>query len=413
VRQVAGETKDGAAGDCLGHLKVLELCNLVAGPYCAKLLADLGAEVIKVEPPGVGDAARRRGPFLGDDPHPEKSGLFLYLNMNKLGVTLDVTSEAGRSVFKDLVRQSDVLVEDNAPAVMEDLGLTYNDLRKLNDRLVMVSITPFGQTGPYRDFRAYELNCFHAGGEGYLLPIESDRSDREPVRGGGLEADCVCGLGAALGGLAAVYRMQATGMGQHVDVAKQDVLMAMVGLDMCVYTSSSTVRTRHSRGSILPTPVKCKDGYIMITPWPDPPWQAFARIVGNTAWIEDERYSGVVKRREQAKEINHVVGEWALQYEKEDLFHRLQENGVAAAPVNTAADIAESSQMKTRGFFSEIDRPIAGNLSYPFAPYGFSGTPCRLRRPAPLLGQHNEMVFRGRLGYGAADLTAMAGAGVI
>ncbi len=413
MRQVAGETMEAAAGECLGHLKVLELCSLVAGPYCAKLLADLGAEVIKIEAPGVGDAARRRGPFLGDDPHPEKSGLFLHLNTNKLGVTLDVSTEAGRWMFKDLVRQCDVLVEDNAPAVMEDLGLTYNDLRKINHRLVMVSITPFGQTGPYRDFRAYELNCFHAGGEGYLLPIESDRPDREPVRGGGLEADCVCGLGAALGGLAAVYSVGATGTGQHVDVAKQEVLTAMVGLDISLYAYSSTVRTRHSRGAMLPTPVRCRDGYIMITPWPDPPWQAFARFVGNKAWMEDERYRGLVKRREHAKEINHAVGEWALQNEKDDLFRRLQENGVAAAPVNTAADIAKSSQMESRGFFSEIDRPMVGNLRYPFAPYHLSKTPGRLRRPAPLLGEHNRMVFCGRLGYCAADLTAMAGEGVI
>jgi len=413
VSEVAGETRESLARDCLGHLRVLELCNLVAGPYCGKLLADLGAEVIKIEPPGVGDAARRRGPFPGDDPHPEKSALYLYLNTNKLGVTLDVTTESGRGVFRQLVRQSDVLVEDNAPAVMEGLGLTYGDLRKINERLVVVSLTPFGQIGPYRGFRAHELNCFHAGGEGYLLPIESDLPDREPVRGGGLEADCICGLCAALGGLGAVYTMKATGKGQHVDVAKQEVLMAMVGLDMCVYTYSSTVRTRHSRGAILPTPVSCRDGYTMITPWPDPAWQAFARVMNKTAWVEDERFQGVIKRREQAEEISAEVREWASRYEKQDLFHRLQGNGVAAAPVNTAADIVESPQMQARGFFREIDRSHVGNMAYPFVPYVFSATPCRLRRPAPLLGQDNEVVFCGRLGYGPRDLAAMVEAGVI
>jgi crotonobetainyl-CoA:carnitine CoA-transferase CaiB-like acyl-CoA transferase len=413
MSHVAEEGGGAGSRDCLSHLKVLELCSLVSGSYCAKLMADLGAEVIKIEPPGVGDDARRRGPFLDDRPNPETSGRYLYLNTNKLGITLDVTTEGGRRVLKELVRQCDVLVEDNPPALMEELRLTYDDLKSINDRLVMVSITPFGQTGPYRDYMAREINTYHAGGEGYLLPVESEYPDREPVKAGGLAGDCMCGLSAALATLAAVYSRRAMGPGQHVDVSRQDVLMTMVGLDVAAFTQSGMVRTRHSRHAPLPSPVRCQDGHIMITPWPDPVWETFARFVGNTEWAEDERYREGANRWLRGDEVNRDVGEWAARYDKDDLFQQLQENGVPAAPVNTSEDIARSQQMEARGFFSKVDHPEAGDLSYPTAGYRFSETPWRLRRHAPLLGEHNRLVYIGRLGYDESDLVTMMESGII
>jgi crotonobetainyl-CoA:carnitine CoA-transferase CaiB-like acyl-CoA transferase len=407
------QTRSQTSGECLDHLKVLELSSTVAGAYCAKLLADLGAEVIKIELPGTGDEARRRGPFLGDDPHPEKGGLHLYLNTNKLGVTLDVRTEAGKRVFTDLAGWSDVLVEDNAPADMEALGLAYGDLREINDRLVMVSLTAFGQSGPYRDYQAREITCHHAGGEGYLLPIESPYPDREPVKAGGLAPDCVCGLSASLAAMAAAYRARATGVGQHVDVSKQDVLMTLIGVDVTLITYSDQVRTRHPRHLVMPSPVRCQDGYVMITPWPDPVWETFARFMGNTRWAESDEYKGVVDRRERWNEINPVVDEWAMGFDKDSLFNQLQTEGIAAAPVNTAEDLVNSPQLEARGFFSEIDHAEAGRLRYPGAPYKLSGTPHRLRRPAPLLGEHNMLVYRDRLGYDESDLAAMAREGTI
>ncbi len=231
----------------LSHLKVLELCNFVCGPYCTKLLADLGAEVIKVEPPGVGDESRRRGPFLNDIPHPERSGLFLYLNTNKSGITLDIKTTKGRGILKELIKKTDILVEDNPPKVMKELGLTYHELKKINPRLVMTSITPFGQTGPYRDYKAHEMNLYHAGGEGYLLPIQSPDLTREPVKAGGLVGDCICGLSSAIATLAAAYNMKETGVGQHIDVSKQDVLMTMVLLEIAMYANMGVVRNRLQR----------------------------------------------------------------------------------------------------------------------------------------------------------------------
>jgi crotonobetainyl-CoA:carnitine CoA-transferase CaiB-like acyl-CoA transferase len=397
----------------LSHLKVLELCNLVSGPYCSKLLADLGAEVIKVERPGTGDEARRRGPFLDDHPHPERSGLFLYLNTNKLGITIDVTTASGRKIFGELVARTDVLVEDNPPALMEELGLTYGAMREINPRLVMTSITPFGQSGPYRDYNAYALNSFHSGGEGYLLPIQSPDLTREPLKGGGLEPECICGLSAAMATLAAAYNTKAGGVGQRVDVSKQDVLMTMVQLEMALYPNVGVVRDRVRRPILMPVPMKCQDGYIHMSALTDREWRDILRVMGDPDWANDERYSQWLNRHLLGDEITPHIQEWVRGQKKEELFHHLQDNAIAAAPVNTAEDVVNSSQMESRGFFAEVEHPEAGRLKYPTAGYKFSRTPWKGERPAPLLGQHNEAILCERLGYNKQALVRMKESGVV
>jgi crotonobetainyl-CoA:carnitine CoA-transferase CaiB-like acyl-CoA transferase len=277
----------------------------------------------------------------------------------------------------------------------------------------MTSITPYGQTGPYSAYRAYELNVAHAGGEGYMLPIQSRYPDREPVKGGGLVADCVCGLSASLATLAAAYRMNVSGFGQHVDVSKQDVLMTMVGLEVAHYAYSGLVRNRHYRPLPMATPSRSKDGYLMITASVDRDWQTFARLVGNTSWAEDEKYLQRDERWQYADEINQAVEEWGRQHSGDELFQLLQTNSIASAPVNTSEDLVNSPQFESRGFFAEVDHPKAGRLKYPTAPFKLSATPHRLRHPAPLLGQHNRAVYCERLGYDSQDLIAMAATGVI
>ena len=401
------------ADRALSHIRVVELCNLVAGPYCTKLLADLGAEVIKVERPGLGDDARRRGPFLNDSPHPERSGLFLYLNTNKLGITLDVETTAGRDILRELVRQSDVLVEDHPPAVLEGLGLTYPRLSEANPRLVMTSITPFGQSGPYRDYKAHALNSFHSGGEGYLLPIQSPDLTREPVKGGGLQPDCVCGLSSAIATLAAVYRMKATGRGQHVDVSKQDVLMTMALLEIAMYANVNFVRSRLKRPLLMALPMKTRDGYLSMSALADREWQDVVRFMGNPEWARDERYSAWLNRHLLGDEITPRVEECVARYDKHELFHKLQASAIAAAPVNNAQDLVESPQLEARGFFSEIDHPETGKLKFPTAAYKYSRTPWSVERPAPLLGEHNKLVYSGWLGFDEQELVALDECGVI
>ena len=396
----------------LDHLKVLELCNFVCGPYCTKLLADLGAQVIKIEPPGIGDESRHRGPFLNDVSHPERSGLFLYLNTNKSGITLDIKTGKGRRILKELIKKTDILVEDNPPKVMKELGLTYKELKKINPRLVMTSITPFGQTGPYRDYKAHELNLYHAGGEGYLLPIQSPDLMREPVKAGSLVGDCVCGLSASVATLAAAYSLGETGVGQHIDVSKQDVLMTMVMLEIAMYANLGTVRSRLQRPILLPIPMECLDGYIMLSTFSDREWQDLVKFMGNPSWANDERFSQWILRHTNGEKINPHVTEWVKHYKKNDLFHQLQEKALAAVPVNTSEDLVHSAQMESRGFFAEGEHPEAGKLKYPTVPYKFSATPSKVE-PAPLLGQHNEAVYCGWLGYTKQELVKLRESGII
>ncbi|MDO8532304.1 MAG: CoA transferase, partial [Dehalococcoidia bacterium] len=199
----------------LPGVRVLEYGRLVAAPYAGKLLADLGADVIKVEDP-CGDPARRYGPFPEDRPHPEHSGLFMYLNTNKRGVTLTMESAEGRRLFAELADQSDLLIEDAPPGHMASWGLDYATLHERNPRLVVISITPFGQTGPYAHYKAHALTTFHASGEGMLLPNGADYMARPPVTIPGFAHDYDCGMAAAVAGLAALYHARATGHGQHV-----------------------------------------------------------------------------------------------------------------------------------------------------------------------------------------------------
>ncbi len=397
----------------LSHLKVLELSSRVAGPYCGKLLADLGAEVVKIEEPATGDSARRTGPFLNDTPDLDRSGLFLYLNTNKLGISLDVTSTSGRHVFRRLVEQSDILIEDLPPDLAQELGLTYEQLRAVNPRLIVTSITPFGQTGPYKDFKARELNSFHAGGEGYLLPIQSPDLAREPLMSGGIQAGCICGLGAACATLAAAYHMRATGIGQHIDLSKQDMLMTMALLEIAMVANVDVVRNRLARPLLMPLPMQCRDGYIHVSALTDREWNDLVKFMGSPAWAQDERYALWLSRHHHGDEITPRVEEFMQQYDKEDLFHSLQREALAAAPVNTAEDLVKSPQMEARGFFKAVDHPEAGRLTYPTAAYSFSETPWQARHAAPLLGEHNEPIYCERLGYTKDDLVKLRESGCI
>jgi len=398
----------------LGHLKVVELCNLVSGPYCAKLMADLGAEVIKVEAPGTGDDSRRKGPFVNAHPHHELSGLFLYLNTSKLGITLDVSTKTGKAIFTDIVRQADVLIEDNPPDRMRALGLTYDDLEPVNPRLVMTSITPFGQTGPYSGYKAYEMNTCHSSGEAFLLPFQTEETDREPVKSGDIVADSICGLSACLATLSAALLSAATGVGQHIDVSKQDVLMSLVQHHICTNANTGEVSTRIAKGYLLAVPMECQDGHIMVSIVSDREWHSFVECMGNPAWTDDERFESWVGRHLWARtEINPRLREWVRQFTKDELFHKLQAIGVAAVPVTTAEDLAKSPQLWERGFFTKITHPEAGTATYPTAGYQLSETPWRAAGAAPLLGEHNETVYCQRLGFSREELARLAEAGVI
>jgi len=399
----------------LDGVKVIEYGSFVATPYCSKLMADLGAEVIKIEPPGIGDEARKRGPFPNDIPHPERSGLFLYLNTNKLGITLNLDSATGKAIFKQMITSTDILIEDLPPGKMSELGLGYDTLKDINPRLIMTSITPFGQTGPYRDYKAYYLNTYHASGAGYLLPIGSPNLEREPIKGPGFIGEYDAGLGAAVATLGALFWCGISGRGQYIDISKQEALMALDKMELARYNIDGENPSRGpSVAWVPPRPMRTKDnGYILIDSGRDNQWRGLVELMGNPEWTKDEKFSTDEGRHEHIGELREYIARWAEDHTLDELFHGIQRKGSPSAPVNSLEALLNSPQIEARGFLTEIAHPVAGTLKYPSAPYHFSRTPWSVERPAPLLGQHNEEVFGRYPGYTKQDLVKLREAGVI
>jgi crotonobetainyl-CoA:carnitine CoA-transferase CaiB-like acyl-CoA transferase len=394
-------------------LKVVELCGFAAGPYCTRLLADFGAEVIKIEQPGTGDEARRRGPFPNDVPDPEASGLFLYLNTGKLGVTLDIETADGREIFKRLIADADILVEDRAPGELERLGLGYEALRKINPGLIMTSISPFGQDGPYRDYKAYHLNTYHGSGAAYMLPMNSTNFDREPVRGPGLLGEYDGGMSAAVATMAALYWRRHGGTGQHIDVSKQQSMMHLERSQLRRYIDTGKSPNRTGMGRLLESLVRCKDGkYTILILSSQKQWEGLFKAMGEPEWGAREPFNTQSGRAANYAELKERLEAWASSYTSQEVFEKVQAFKSACAPAYTAEQFFNSPQTVSREYIEEIDHPVAGKLRYPGLPYQFSNAPKRNVRPAPLLGQHNQEVL-GRLRYSKTDLLKLKQAGVI
>ena len=395
-------------------LKVIELCSFAAGPYCARLLADFGAEVIKIEQPGSGDEARRRGPFLHDDPDPETSGLYLYLNSGKLGITLDIHTTDGQAIFKRLVADADVLVEDRPPDEMKKCGLDYQSLKAINPSLIMTSISTFGQDGPYRDFKSYHLNLYHSSGAGYMLPMNSTNFDREPVRGPGFAGEYDGGMSAAVATMSALFWLRRGGTGQHIDVSKQQSMMHLERSQLRRFIDTGKSPNRTGMGRLLESLVQCKDGnYVILILSSEKQWQGLFQAMGSPEWGTQMPFNSQAGRSAHYAELRERLCEWASQYSAQEVFEKVQSYKSACAPAYTAEQFFDSPQIAAREYLVEIDHPVAGNLKYPGLPYRFSDMPQQPRRPAPLLGQHNQEVFCSRLEYSKEALVKLKQAGVI
>jgi crotonobetainyl-CoA:carnitine CoA-transferase CaiB-like acyl-CoA transferase len=401
----------------LSNVRVLDLTWHIAGPYCTKLLADYGAEVVKVERPGEGDPARSMGPFFRDDPHPEKSGLFLHLNTNKKGITLNLKSDTGKSILTQLICDTDILVESFSPRVMPGLGLDYEILEGLNPKLVMTSISNFGQTGPYRDFKASEIVEYAMGGEMYSTGIES----REPLKLGGNIVQYQAGTVAAVSTLGAFYTAEVQESGQHVDVSIMETQAG--GADrrsvyILGYTSAGVLTTRWPppreamRMLIMPTGVyPCKDGFVNTLSLPDW-WPRYIQALGRPELKDDPRFQNIFSA-EGGLEFDAIWYDWLADHTKDELFEIFVETKLASAPVNNPEDLLRNRHLKEREYFAGVDHPETGEVTYPGAPFKMSETPWQIRHPAPLLGQHNEEIFCERLGYTHNDLKKLHQSGVI
>jgi crotonobetainyl-CoA:carnitine CoA-transferase CaiB-like acyl-CoA transferase len=397
----------------LAGVKVLEYCEMVSGPYCAKLLADLGAEVVKIEKPQIGDEARRIGPFLNKVNHPERSGLFLYLNTSKLGITLNLETTTGKKLFNELVKDVDILVEDTTPGTVERLGLGYETLKGINPSLIMTSVTPYGQTGPYREYKARHLNIYHISGQAYFSYNVERLPGQPPVQGGGYVGDYDAGLSAAVATLAALYRRGFNSIGQHIDVSREEALISLDRVDIGAFANEGADTSKRRRRGMLGGMMPCKDGYVVIAAALQQQWEGLVKLMGSPEWATGGKCKDEFARYDNAAELQPLIEKWMLQHTKEEIYHGGQKFGCPTGPVNSAAEVFDSPQIEARGFFVDIDHPEAGTLSYPSASYKFSETPWQASRAAPLLGEHNREVYCQRLGYTEKQLAKMKASGVI
>ena len=394
----------------LSGLKVLDLTHYVAGPYATRLMAAQGAEVVKVERPGVGDSARRIGPFPDGVPHPEKSALYLYLNTTKKGITLNLKSEAGKNILRELAKDADVLVENFSPRVMPSLGLDYDALASINPRLVMASISNFGQTGPYRDYGAREINLYAIGG---LMYITGD-PNREPLHMAARLCQYGAGQNAFVGVLSALWYRETSGEGQHVDVAISEYLATILenALSMYSYTGSNFQRTgNRGYGRAAWGPYPCKDGYVGVIAGPDHNWHRMAELM-EIPELADPKFDDREGRGANADELDALMLPWLMAHEKREIFEKAQHLGLAFAYVATPEDILGWEHLREREYFAKIDHSEAGAYEYPTGPYKAEGMRWKLE-PAPTLGQHNREIFCERLGYSSDELVRLREQGVI
>ncbi|MDM7998804.1 MAG: CoA transferase [Dehalococcoidia bacterium] len=402
----------------LTGLKAVELAEFIAGPYCGKLLADFGAEVIKIEKPGIGDEARQRGPFPGHVPDPEKSGLFLYLNTNKLDITLNIETATGRNILKEILKTADILIEDHPPAQMERLGLDFKNLHKLNPALIVVSITAFGQTGPYRDYKGYAINASALGGQ----TVCAGEMGREPLTPPLCLGHYQSGAAGATAAMGAIFARENSGKGQHVDISEAQVWATLhTGNQESSFIMHGMKRMRwgHRTPGVYPyTILPCKDGFMSMIAIQGYQWKRFLEMIGDgkvPEWYSsDPRFQD---RREislkYADEMDSRLAPWLMAHTKAEIYKLCLEKRVPFAPVRNMAEVVNDEHLESRKYFVEISHPVAGTFKYPGAPGRLSETPWAVDSPAPLLGQHNEEIYCKRLGYSKEKLEALRTGGII
>ncbi len=394
----------------LDGVKVLDLAHHIAGPYCTKLLADFGAEVLKVEQPG-GDPARAMPPFYHDEQHPEKSLPFLYLNTSKRSMTLNLKSAQGIEIFRDLVQSCDILVENFSPRVMPSLGLDYPVLKEINPALVMVSISNFGQTGPYRDFKATDMIEYALGGLMYIF----GSFDREPLKHAFNQAQFKAGTNAASAALIALYHSRATGTGQHVDLSIQESVASALRDVTSNFTYMGAVRRRQPNHSGDLTRLRAtSDGYILPNPGTTArlDWDMVVEFL-EAPELDDDKFRTASARLENAEELGHILDRIFLSKNKMDMFYAAHQRRFIYGVIDSPQEVMANPQNLARDRFVESQHPVAGTLKYPGAPFQLSATPWDGLQPAPTLGQHNQEVLCQQMGYSVPEFEKLRSMGVV
>ena len=380
----------------LSHIKILDLTRFLSGPFCAMLLADMGADVIKIEAPGHGDDARYQGTIINGE-----SWYFVGSNRNKRGMTLNLKSKEGKEIFLRLVKKSDVVVENFRAGVMRSLGLDYEALRKVNPGIVYCGISGFGKDGPYHLRPAFD---FIAQGISGFMSVNGF-PDREPVRTGIPISDSVAGIYAAFGILVALMARQRTGKGQEVQTALVDGMVSILSLQAEKYFATGKVSERGGNDHPASSPYgtfKALDGYINIAPAGDPMWERLAQALGLKHLLDDPRFRTNDLRRQNRKELNAIVDGITSKRTMAEWIEYLNKEGVPCGPINDLAQTFEDAQVKHQEMVLELDQP-SGKVKVLGFPVKMSGTPARIYRPSPQLGQHTEEILLD-LGFSGEEI---------
>ncbi len=384
----------------LEGVRVLEMGGNVSAPFCAKLLADYGADVIKVESPHVGDEARRMGPFVDDDPHPDKSVPFLYLNTNKRGVTLDPATVAGEKLLGQLLHNADILIENYPPEEKPTPLLETGALAERFPSLIATSITAFGQTGPYRNHAATDLVATAMSG----LMYHSGDSDQEPLRNALNQSYYVAGINGAVASTAALFQRMTTGLGQSIDVSTVECLASHLVQAVPYYSYMGAIKGRRPvRGSGFEELMPARDGYVIPSVQGSQPWTTVADLIG-VPELHDERFASGSGRIEYGEEIYNLLVQGLAQWDRKALHQASGERRLVFGMAQDAGDLVECPHLRERDFFRTVNHPVAGEAVYPGLGPRLSGMNYAVERAAPLLGQHNREIYRDELGHTDAEL---------
>ncbi len=388
----------------LTGLTVLECGESIAVAYCAKLLADLGAQVVKMETPASAD------PSAGER---RLTSLFLSLNANKRSATLDLASPEAKPVLHRLLEKTDVLVESLPTARLEALGIPVLGKLPEHPRVVHASITPFGRTGPYASYKSVPMTTAHATSQAWVV----GEPGREPMALPEPQVSYLAASSAAGAIMTALLARDQLGHGQSIDLAEAEVYIATLqGQVLCRswYLGESARRIGNRVVNAYPcTVTRCKDGYIALVVLRDDQWERFVHVIGDPAWAKDPLFATGRKRFELADELDGLLQPWLDRHTKEEIFLKCQEQRIPVAPVFDAREVLAWEQLNARGYFVAVDHEEAGTLRYPGAPYVLSKTPWRIDLPVPGLGQHTRELLCGMAGLSAGEYRSLAAQGVV
>lgn len=390
----------------LSNIKVIDFTRVLAGPFCTMMLADMGAEVIKIEKSETGDDSRAYGPYINGE-----SAYFMSINRGKKSITVDLKSEKGKQIIYKLVKDADVVVENFKPGVMKKLGLDYETLKEINPKLIYCASSGFGQTGPYSKRPAYDLIIQGMGG---LMSITGPDASC-PTKVGSSVADIFAGMFSVIGILAALNSRTLTGKGQMVDVAMLDCMVSILENAVARYTGSGIdpVPIGNTHPSIAPfTSVKTSDGYINIACGNDQLWEALCNIINKPELLKDPKYANNHSRCEHMPDLLPILNEAMKENTSDFWLQKLEAGKVPAGPINTISKVVADPQIIARNMIVDLCHPIAGKIKVPGTPIKFSETPSEISKPAPVLGEDSDLIL-SELGYSKDEISQLRTDGVI